>query len=121
MFYLYLGIAGAIGASLRYSLGQFVHWWVHGFPLGTLLINLSGSFALSWLNQQLHWPSAWRTVIGSGLIGSFTTFSTFSVETIKLLIQGQWLVSFTYSSLSLIGGLFFAYLGYRFAQRRPAE
>lgn len=117
MFYLYLGLAGAGGALLRYAVGQLVQWWVHGFPIGTLLINLSGSLALAWLNQQFHLSSNWRTIWGTGLIGSYTTFSTFSVELTTLLTQEQWLYAFLYFSFSFLGGLLCAYLGYRCGKR----
>lgn len=117
MLYLYLGIAGAGGALLRYEIGQLFQWWIQGFPIGTLLINLSGSFALSWLNQQLPLRSNWRTVIGTGLIGSYTTFSTFSVETITLLTQDHWFYALLYLSFSFFGGLACAYLGFRVGNR----
>lgn len=117
MLYLYLGLAGAGGALLRYGVGQLVHWWAHGFPVGTLLINLSGSFALGWFNQQLHLDPKWRTVFGTGLIGSYTTFSTFSVEAITLLTDRQWLYAFLYFGISFFGGLLCVYLGDRYGKR----
>jgi CrcB protein len=121
MLYLYLGLAGAVGALLRYGVGQLVQWWAHGFPVGTLLINLSGSFALGWFNQQLHLDSKWRTVFGTGLIGSYTTFSTFGVESMTLLTNRQWLYALLYLGFSLFGGLLFVYLGDRCGKRKIAS
>jgi CrcB protein len=111
-----VGVAGMIGALLRYSLGLLVDgWWVGAFPLGTLLINIIGSFALGWLtawaNRVGNVPAWVKPGIGTGLIGSFTTFSTFSVETVTLVQQQLWGDAALYVGLSLFGGLFFAWAG----------
>jgi CrcB protein len=105
-----------VGALLRYSLGLLVHgWWVGAFPLGTLLINFVGSFALGWLtawvNRVGNVPAWVKPGIGTGLIGSFTTFSTFSVETVNLMQQQLWGDAALYVGLSLMGGLFLAWAG----------
>jgi CrcB protein len=116
MLMVVVGVAGMIGALLRYSLGLLVQgWWVGAFPLGTLLINFVGSFALGWLTAWLNRVGkvpAWvKPGIGTGLIGSFTTFSTFSVETVSLLEQQLWGLAALYAGLSLVGGLFLAWAG----------
>ena len=117
MNYLAVGIGGVVGALLRYFIGMSVHiWWVSSFPVGTLTINLVGAFVLAWFNEKVNGSfrvSEWvRLGFGTGLVGSFTTFSTFSVETVTLLRQGDWGLAFLYVLLSLFGGLFFAYVGY---------
>jgi CrcB protein len=105
-----------VGALLRYSMGLLVHgWWEGSFPLGTLLINFVGSFALGWLTAWLNRAGkvpVWvKPGIGTGLIGSFTTFSTFSVETISLMQQQLWGQAALYVGLSLVGGLSLAWAG----------
>lgn len=86
---------GAVGAALRFSVGT---WWAGrlqtALPVHTLAINIIGSLLLGLLmalsiDRALIGPS-WRLLLGTGLLGGFTTFSTFSYETIALVEQGQW-------------------------------
>lgn len=118
-----MGLAGAMGALLRHFIGVSIHaWWEDPFPLGTLLINYAGCFMLSGLVTRATLPSWLERAIGIGFIGSFTTFSAFSVETIALIEQRLWLQAFMYLLLSIWGGLFFAWLevlaGKRGAEKR---
>ena len=126
MAYFLIGIAGIIGALLRYLVGiYFNHWWFYDFPLATFLTNLSGSFILGWLTtflpkiKSLH-PNI-KTALGTGLIGSFTTFSTFSVETVKLIQASKWGTALLYVLLSLVGGLLFSWLGYKTGQKKSKK
>jgi CrcB protein len=85
-------VAAAVGAPLRYVVDQAVqHRWPGAFPTGTLTVNLSGSFLLGLLTGlAAHHgfdPQA-VTVLGTGLLGAYTTFSTFSYETVRLLEDG---------------------------------
>ncbi|MFP3381294.1 CrcB family protein, partial [Bacillus sp. SIMBA_069] len=77
-------------------------FWHHSFPLATLLINLAGCFLLAWLTTYITrlniLPSEVITGIGTGFIGSFTTFSTFSVETVQLINHSEWSTAFLYVS-----------------------
>ncbi|WP_214762822.1 fluoride efflux transporter CrcB [Exiguobacterium sp. s146] len=123
MLYVYVGLAGALGALARYGVGTGIEtFWVGMFPLGTLLINLSGSFVLGWLTHFLFRSGRLSpsivTAVGTGFIGSFTTFSTFSVETIDLLESGALGMAFLYVTLSLVLGLFSSWLGFWFGRRR---
>ncbi|WP_102028979.1 fluoride efflux transporter CrcB [Salirhabdus sp. Marseille-P4669] len=116
--YLYIGIGGMIGAVLRYLVSiSLASFWMTPFPLGTLLINYIGTFCLVVFHFRattaLRLPKPIVTAISTGLIGSFTTFSTFSVETMQLTRQSEWILVFLYVFLSIIGGLIMAYLGYR--------
>ncbi|MCJ7842044.1 fluoride efflux transporter CrcB [Lederbergia sp. NSJ-179] len=118
MKYWVVGIAGMIGASLRYVIGiSFQYWWLYDFPLATFVTNMAGSFMLGWVTlffPRLKFLHPYLvTALGAGLIGSFTTFSTFSVETIELMTSQKWGIAFLYILLSLWGGLFFSWLGYR--------
>lgn len=92
---LALAIAGATGTLARYGLGLLIAGWMRGFgssfPLGTLAINVLGSFVLSYvttlaLNGRLS--SDMRLAIGTGFCGAFTTFSTFELEAHSLISRG---------------------------------
>ena len=92
---LALAIAGAFGTLARYGLGLLIVGWMRGFgssfPLGTLVINVLGSFVLSYvttlaLNGRLS-PDL-RLAIGTGFCGAFTTFSTFELEAHGLISRG---------------------------------
>jgi fluoride exporter len=116
--YVLIGIAGAVGSVLRFLLGTSIHaHWVYNFPLGTLVVNLIGCFLLGWLTtflfqfKKLH-PST-TAALGTGLLGSFTTFSTFSVETVELILDSEWLIAFLYMIVSMTGGLFMSWWGYK--------
>ncbi len=84
-----LVLAGALGALLRYEVELAVRRRVGPeFPVGTLFINVSGSFVLGilvGLAAHRGVPSSVVTVVGTGLLGAYTTFSTFSVDTVGLL------------------------------------
>ena len=128
MNYLAVGIGGMIGSLLRYLVGiETHHIWNTHFPLGTFFANLLGSFVLGWFSaryiqlKRLH-PYL-LTGIGTGLIGSFTTFSTFSVETVELIQEQEYGTALGYIALSLFGGLFMSWLGYKSSQnaKKPSS
>ncbi|MCC2604117.1 fluoride efflux transporter CrcB [Planctobacterium marinum] len=94
--YLLVAVGGAFGASLRFFISQIMLQWLgKGFPFGTLLVNVVGSFLLGWvysLTEHGHLEIVpWRTLIAIGFLGAFTTFSTFSVDSLLLLQQGHYL------------------------------
>ncbi|WHY95426.1 fluoride efflux transporter FluC [Peribacillus simplex] len=115
MDYLFVGIAGILGAILRYWIG--ITFLTHSsFPFTTLAINLVGSFLLAWLTsnvfKRISISPLLVTTIGTGLIGSFTTFSTFSIETVALFRNGDVLLGFIYVIVIIFGGLFMSRLGF---------
>ncbi|BAU28612.1 camphor resistance protein CrcB [Aneurinibacillus soli] len=124
MLYIWVGIAGVAGALLRYLLGMWIQGVGTGFPFPTLLINLTGSFLLAffytWTAQRFPVHPYVRTAIGTGFVGSFTTFSTFSYETLHLIQHGQIASAAGYVIISLLGGYVAAVLGIRLAAR-PQE
>jgi fluoride exporter len=114
--YVTIGIGGIIGSLLRYFLSvAALSLWGGGFPVGTLIANLIGAFSLGWLTKSKAvsrmFPPHIVSGIGTGMIGSFTTFSTFTLETIQLVEQNNLITAFLYIFLSLLGGLFSVLLG----------
>jgi fluoride exporter len=111
-------LGGFLGAITRYAIGEWIHT-DHGFPLGTLLINLIGCFFLGWfltyITLKRNIKPEITLLIGTGFTGSFTTFSTFSVETILLFRNGLIGYGSLYVLFSIIFGLLLAYLGLKLA------
>lgn len=88
-----VGVAGAIGALSRYGLEGLISGRFPGsFPLGTFVINVTGSFLLGFLfvvlTERIVASPAFRTSLMVGFVGAYTTFSTFSFETVRLLEDG---------------------------------
>ncbi|MGB1581749.1 MAG: fluoride efflux transporter CrcB [Nevskiales bacterium] len=90
---LYVAGGGALGALLRYAavlLSQ--HLWGRDFPYGTLLVNVLGSLLIGlayvWIVERLALGEAWRLAFMVGVLGAFTTFSSFSIETLQLFERG---------------------------------
>ncbi len=101
-----IGLGAAVGANLRYGLSIWAaRQWGASFPYGTLLINVSGSFAIGvvlvLLTSRLAASDSWRLLLVTGFLGGFTTFSTFSYETYNLLISGSWLAA----GLNILGSV----------------
>lgn len=111
-----IAIGAAIGANLRYGLGIWVaQRYGTAWPYGTFLINLLGCFLIGALltftaaRQPLHEPL--RLLLVTGLLGGFTTFSTFGYESYTLIISGNWLGAALYVTASVVGGLLAVFLG----------
>jgi CrcB protein len=114
--YIFIALGGATGACLRYFLSQLMlQWFGKGFPFGTLLVNIIGSFSLGFLYSLLEQgqleAALWRTTIGIGFLGALTTFSTFSVDTLMLFQQGLWFKAALNVTLNILCCLFAAWLG----------
>jgi fluoride exporter len=115
---LAIAFGGAVGAILRFVVSGSVYQWLgRGFPYGTLAVNIIGSFLIGLLTEVLLLQPAtgitisYRPAILVGLFGSFTTFSTFSLETIYLIEQGYILRAGANAIVSVVLGLFTAWLG----------
>ena len=85
---------GALGALLRLWVAQGVHALLgRGFPFGTLVVNVSGSLAMGIVYvlffERFDIPPEWRAALIVGFLGAFTTFSTFSMDTLLLVQQGE--------------------------------
>ena len=92
--YLFVAIGGAAGASSRFYISQLIlNWLGKGFPFATLAVNISGSLIMGALfgliEQGVIEVGVYRTLIGIGFLGAFTTFSTFSLDTLLLIQQGD--------------------------------
>jgi CrcB protein len=100
-YLLFIALGGAGGAVSRHLLANWVHsLWEGKLPVGTLLVNALGSFAIGIvyvliIERQFVQPD-WRGVLMVGFLGAFTTFSTFSLETIALIEAGHLAHAMTY-------------------------
>ena len=110
-----LVVAGAVGAPCRYVVDELVHLRTGGvFPWGTLLINATGSFALGVLTGLALYhafPNTPKIILGTGFCGAYTTFSTWTFESIRLLEEGDVREAFLNATLSLVVGSGAAGLG----------
>jgi CrcB protein len=95
---LLICLGGAVGTAARYTVdGAAARWLGAEFPYGTLIVNGSGSFLIGVVQQvgltTLAVPDTARLVLTVGVLGGFTTYSSFSYETIRLLESGAWLLA----------------------------
>ena len=109
-----IAAAGALGALARYGLGGWVQSRTPGFPWGTLLVNVLGSFLLGLLFRTLDAMAATpeiRQALTVGFLGSFTTFSAFSFEVLALVQGGAWGRALLYATGSVLLGVLAAAAG----------
>lgn len=109
---LIVGCGGFLGAIARYGLTFWIEGrWPSAIPLGTLAVNVLGCFALGALmaysNERLGPYPQWMLFLRVGILGAFTTFSTFGYETLRLMETGSWRAA----SLSMAGNLLLGLLG----------
>lgn len=111
-----ISAGGLLGANARYEIGRRITDWAGGgFPWGTLLINLAGSFVLGLyltvITERCHGRATTRLFFATGFLGAFTTFSTFSYETVDLVRDGKLGLALSYVAASLVLGLAAAIAG----------
>lgn len=112
---LWIGVAGAAGAVARWLLAGLVRAQPGAFPWATFTVNVTGSFALGLVlglaGARLHLPDTARAALTVGFLGAYTTFSTFSVETLRLIEDGALGLALAYAGASVVLGVAAAYGG----------
>jgi CrcB protein len=120
MHFLAVFIGGGFGSMTRYFVSrQMLILFGSTFPVGTLVVNVLGSFLIGVIatliaNKPQH--DLFQFLLITGFLGGFTTFSAFSLETLKFLLSGNTASAFLYIFLSIFLCLFFAYLGMQFTK-----
>lgn len=118
---LWIAVAGAAGSVSRYGVGVLAEKYVGtGFPWGTFVVNALGSLLLALLFagslKNPHWSPELKLAIGTGFMGAFTTFSTFSLDTMKLIEAGRWIAAGANVGLNVGVGLVAAAAGFGIAR-----
>ncbi len=106
---LFVALGGAIGSAARYLVGGwFAARFGAAFPYGTFVINVTGSFIvglfLAYAQQRVSLSPYWRLFFAVGVVGGYTTFSTFEYESIRLLQDGEMLLAAVYLIGSVVTG-----------------
>ena len=113
--FIAVGLGGAIGSWLRWGLGSWLNPALPELALGTLCANLIGGYiiglAVAFFMQHTALSPEWRLLIITGFLGGLTTFSTFSAETVTLLVRGQYVWSVAIIAAHLGGSLLMTMLG----------
>lgn len=120
MKYFYVALGGGIGALFRFLLSRFIHQLMPViFPLGTMVVNLTGCFLIGFLSavfDTIIAPPNLRLFLIVGILGGFTTFSSFGMETVSLLRAGE----YKYAGLNLLisngAGVIMVFIGFILAR-----
>lgn len=104
---LAIAAGGAVGSVLRYGLSTWVHSFAgRGFPYGTLAVNVLGCLVMGFLFvllvERVSDSAVWRAALLIGVLGGFTTFSSFSIETFNLIEDGLWFKAMLNAAGSLV-------------------
>jgi CrcB protein len=105
--YLWVALGGALGSVFRFWLNGLVSQYFDTFPLGTLIINVTGSFAIAFFGTLTATDGRWlvssnaRIFFMTGICGGYTTFSSFSLQTLNLAREGEWL----YAGWNVLGSV----------------
>lgn len=112
---LAIGTGSFLGGILRYLIAQFIQQkFLSSFPFGTMTVNLAGCLLIGvvfGIAERGTLTQEWRLFLATGLLGGFTTFSAFSMETVNMLRDGEFWYATAYLSVSLIVGLIATFIG----------
>lgn len=112
MEYILVGIGGIFGSITRYSIGKFTgKRWSSGFPIGTFIINVTGAALLGIVSARVV-NNTLYSFLGDGILGGFTTFSTFMYEGFNLFKGRKKLNAFAYVISSIVFGVVFYGIGF---------
>ncbi|HIF9170437.1 TPA: fluoride efflux transporter CrcB [Photobacterium damselae] len=114
----FIALGGAFGACSRYLVSELcVALFGRGFPYGTLTVNIVGSLIMgllmSALNQGMIEAAPWRPIIGLGFLGALTTFSTFSMDNVVMIQQGEFVKAGLNIILNVVLSITACYVGYQ--------
>ena len=119
--FVLVALGGALGAATRYGVSLALPARESGWPLATFLINVSGSLLIGllagWLATRDAGGEPWRLLLGVGVLGGFTTFSAYSLETLRMLERGDIAGASIYAIGSVIAGLAAVAIGLLVARR----
>jgi fluoride exporter len=117
---LYVAVGGALGSVFRYVFSGGVHVWINStYPWGTFFVNVTGSFLAGFLwrfFEEMLIPPHMRPFLFIGILGGFTTFSSYMLETLNLLRDGELLPAFGNLALHNICGIIVICAGFMLAQ-----
>jgi len=122
MQWLMIAIGGALGSVARFAaVGYLTPLLNYRFPFGTFIVNISGSFLIGVayvviVEKQII-PSEWRLFFITGILGGYTTFSSFSLEILQTWQEGHVANSLFYAASSVVLGLLFAFVGMQLTQK----
>ena len=115
MNWLYVFLGGGIGASLRYALSLAIGKSNSGFPLSTFIVNVAGCLIIgliAGLSEKNNWSEVYKLFLMVGILGGFTTFSSFGLEFYQLMKNNQTMTALLYIGLSNFVGLGLCAIGY---------
>ena len=125
MTWLAIGVGGALGAMARHAVNHVTHMHLLStrFPLGTTVVNLAGCFLIGLLAgllavERIRCPLYWREFVFVGLLGGFTTFSTFGLDTFLLARTHSPWMALANVLIQVVGGLTAVWFGYHLGAAR---
>jgi CrcB protein len=120
---LLVALGGGIGAAGRYGVSLAMPLKPGEWPWATFSVNVAGSLAIGvlagWLSSRGDAAESWRLFLGVGVLGGFTTFSAYSLETLRMIERGEWPAAAFYVLGSIVAGLAAVAIGAEIAKRVP--
>ena len=120
MSWIAVAVGGALGSMARHGVNHVIHglWLTTRFPIGTVIVNVVGCFVIGFLagllaSERITAPRYWREFVFVGLLGGFTTFSTFGLDTFLLTRTHSAGLAALNVAAQVIGGLLALWIGYR--------